>query len=75
VGDADSFGLREGESISLDNTFCRLLMAERPPNLIPDTKNDARVKDLEVTGAAGIGSTWVSLSGSQMAVSTARYAP
>jgi GAF domain-containing protein len=45
-----------GESIPLDNTFCRLLLAERLPNLIPDTKNDARVKDLEVTGAAGIGS-------------------
>ena len=56
VGDAESFGWREGESIPLDNTFCRLLMAERPPNLIPDTKNDARVKDLEVTGTAGIGS-------------------
>jgi putative nucleotidyltransferase with HDIG domain len=56
VGDAESFGWREGESISLDNTFCRLLMAECPPNLIPDTKNDARVKDLEVTSAAGIGS-------------------
>ena len=56
VGDAEYFGLREGESIPLDNTFCQLLMAEHPPNLIPDTKNDARVKDLEVTGAAGIGS-------------------
>ena len=56
VGDADSLGWREGESIPLNDTFCRLLMAEHPPNLIPDAQNDARVKDLEVTGAAGIGS-------------------
>ena len=56
VGDAESFGWREGESISLDNTFCRLLMAGYLPNLIPDARNDVRVKDLEVTGAADIGS-------------------
>jgi len=56
VGDAESFGWREGESISLDNTFCRLLMAGNLPNLIPDARNDVRVKDLEVTGAADIGS-------------------
>jgi putative nucleotidyltransferase with HDIG domain len=56
VGDAESFGWREGDSIPLDDTFCRLLMAEHPPNLIPDAQNDARVKDLEVTDAARIGS-------------------
>ena len=56
VGDAESFGWREGESISLDNTFCRLLMTGHLPNLIADARNDVRVKDLEVTGAAGIGS-------------------
>ena len=56
VGDAESFGWREGESISLDNTFCRLLMAGYLPNLIPDARNDVRVKDLEVTGSADIGS-------------------
>jgi putative nucleotidyltransferase with HDIG domain len=56
VGDAESFGWREGDSIPLDDTFCRLLMAEHPPNLIPDAQKDARVKDLEVTGAARIGS-------------------
>jgi putative nucleotidyltransferase with HDIG domain len=56
VGDAESFGWREGDSIPLDDTFCRLLMAEHPPNLIPDAQKDARVKDLEVTSAARIGS-------------------
>ena len=55
-GDAESFGWREGESISLDNTFCRLLMAGYLPNLIPNARNDVRVKDLEVTGSADIGS-------------------
>ena len=56
VGDAGSFGWRESGSIPLDNTFCRLLMAGYLPNLIPDARNDVRVKDLEVTGAADIGS-------------------
>jgi putative nucleotidyltransferase with HDIG domain len=56
VGDAESFGWREDESLPLDNTFCRLLMAEYLPNLIPDARNDVRVKDLEVTSAVGIGS-------------------
>ena len=56
VGDAESFGWREGESLPLDNTFCRLLMTENLPNLIPDARNEVRVKDLEVTSAAGIGS-------------------
>ena len=40
VGDAESFGWREGESIPLDNTFCRLLMAERPAE--PDPRHQKR---------------------------------
>jgi putative nucleotidyltransferase with HDIG domain len=56
VGDAESFGWREGESIPLDDTFCRLLMSEDLPNLVRDAQNDAQVKNLEVTSASGIGS-------------------
>jgi putative nucleotidyltransferase with HDIG domain len=56
VGEAESFGLREGESMPLEDTFCRLLMEGRLPNVIPDAKSDARVKFLDVTGEADIGS-------------------
>jgi signal transduction histidine kinase len=56
VGDAESFGWRQDESIPLDDTFCRLLMEGRLPNVIPDAKNDKRVNCLDVTGEAGIGS-------------------
>ncbi|MDQ5813015.1 MAG: HD domain-containing protein, partial [Actinomycetota bacterium] len=56
VGDGESFGWRVSDSLPLHNTYCRLLMAGHLPNLIPDARNDVRVKDLEVTGAAGIGS-------------------
>jgi hypothetical protein len=57
VGDGESFGWRVSDSLPLHNTYCRLLMAGHLPNLIPDARNDVRVKDLEVTGAAGIGSS------------------
>ena len=56
VGDAESFGWREGESIPLDETFCRLLIEGRLPNVIPDATSDERVNWLDVTGEAGIGS-------------------
>lgn len=56
VGDAESFGWREGQSIPLDETFCRLLMEGHLPNVIPDANRDERVKWLDVTGEADIGS-------------------
>ena len=56
VGDAESFGWRENESIPLDDTYCRLLMEGRLPNVIPDTEDDERVNCLDVTGEARIGS-------------------
>ncbi len=56
VGDGESFGWREGEGIPLDDTFCRLLTEGRLPNVIPDASADARVKHLDVTGEARIGS-------------------
>ena len=55
VGEAESFGWREGESVPLDDTFCRLLLEGRLPNAIPDAKADGRVRFLEITGKAGIG--------------------
>jgi signal transduction histidine kinase len=55
VGEAESFGWREGESVPLDDTFCRLLLEGRLPNAIPDAKADGRVRFLQITGKAGIG--------------------
>ncbi len=56
IGDAESFGWREGESVPLDDTFCRLLVEGRLPSVIPDAKDDERVRFLNVTGEARIGS-------------------
>ena len=56
VGDAESFGWREGEAVPLGDTFCRLLVEGRLPSVIPDAKGDGRVSFLDVTGEAHIGS-------------------
>jgi signal transduction histidine kinase len=56
VGEGESFGWQDGESIPLDDTFCRLLLEGRLPNVIPDAKADERVRFLDVTGEADIGS-------------------
>jgi signal transduction histidine kinase len=56
VGEADSFGWEEGESVPQDDTFCRLLLEGRLPNAIPDAKADGRVRFLQITGKADIGS-------------------
>jgi signal transduction histidine kinase len=56
VGEAESFGWKEGESIALDDTYCRLLLEGHLPNLIPNAKADGRVRFLEVTGKADVGS-------------------
>jgi len=56
VGEAGSFGWEEGQSVPLDDTFCRLLLEGRLPSAIPDAKADGRVRFLEITGKAGIGS-------------------
>jgi len=56
VGDGGSFGWREGGSIPLDETFCRLLTEGRLPSVVPDAGADGRVRGLDVTGEARIGS-------------------
>ena len=52
VGDGGSFGWREGGSIPLDDTFCRLLTEGRLPSVVPDAGADGRVRGLDVTGEA-----------------------
>jgi signal transduction histidine kinase len=56
VGEAESFGWQEDDSVPLDDTLCRLLLEGRLPNVIPDTKADGRVNFLNVIGKADIGS-------------------
>jgi signal transduction histidine kinase len=56
VGEAESFGWEEGESVALDDTFCRRLLDGSLPNVIPDAQSDGRVRALQITGRAGIGS-------------------
>jgi signal transduction histidine kinase len=56
AGEVESFGWKEGESVALDDTFCRLLLEGHLPNVIPDAKADGRVNFLNVTGKADIGS-------------------
>jgi signal transduction histidine kinase len=56
VGEAESFGWKEGESIALDDTYCRLLLEGHLPNVIPDAEADGRVKFLKVTRKADVGS-------------------
>ena len=56
VGEAESFGWREGEGVPLEDTFCRLLMEGSLPNAIPDAKADERVRFLRITGKADVGS-------------------
>jgi signal transduction histidine kinase len=56
VGEAGSFGWEEGQSVALDDTFCRRLLEGSLPNVIPDAKADGRVRVLQITGRAGIGS-------------------
>ena len=56
VGEAESFGWQEGESISLDDTFCQLLMEGCLPSVIPDANGNELVRPLNVTDQARIGS-------------------
>jgi signal transduction histidine kinase len=56
VGEPESFGWHEGESIPLDDTFCQLLIEGHLPSIIPDATGNELVKSLNVTGEARIGS-------------------
>src|SRR3712207_1186087 len=55
-GDAQSFGWREGESIPLDESYCKRVLEGRIPNVVPDARRQESTKDLWVTSEANIGS-------------------
>jgi GAF domain-containing protein len=56
AGDAQSFGWREGESLPLDESYCKRVLDGRIPNVIPDARSEDQTKDLWVTSEAHIGS-------------------
>ncbi|MFL5862701.1 MAG: GAF domain-containing protein [Solirubrobacteraceae bacterium] len=53
AGDWD--GIREGESLPLDDTFCQRMLQGRIENYIRDAQADARVSDLGMARELGIG--------------------
>jgi GAF domain-containing protein len=55
AGEAESFGLAVGSSLPVEQTFCQRLLEGRLGNVVRDAIGDERVRDLEVTSAAGIG--------------------
>ncbi len=55
-GDSETFGVEEGTSLPLEGSICQRIIDGRVPNAIPDTRADERVKDLDITRAANIGS-------------------
>ena len=55
VGEGASFGMVEGGSLDLDQTYCQRMADGRLPNVIHDAKADGRVKDLAVTDDADLG--------------------
>ena len=55
-GDAASFGWQEGGGVPLEGTFCKRVVDGTLPNVVPDAGSDGRVRGLEVTHEAGIGS-------------------
>lgn len=54
-GDAESFGLEEGEGIPLEGTYCKRVAEGLLPNVIPDTKAEPGVSGLACTTEADIG--------------------
>jgi HD-GYP domain-containing protein (c-di-GMP phosphodiesterase class II) len=54
-GDAESFGVDEGHSMPLEETYCKRILDRRLPSLIPDVRHDDRAASLEVTEAADVG--------------------
>ena len=54
-GDGRSFGVADGLSVPLEQTFCQRILDGRLPNLIPDVRADDRAASLPVAQATGVG--------------------
>jgi GAF domain-containing protein len=55
-GDPEAFGLQIGAGAPLSDTYCWRVANGHLPPVIPDARADVRVRDLEVTWEADIGS-------------------
>lgn len=55
-GAAETFGVEEGTSLPLAASICQRIIDGRVPNVIPDARADERVKDLDITRRADVGS-------------------
>jgi HD-GYP domain-containing protein (c-di-GMP phosphodiesterase class II) len=55
TGDGESFGIRSGESVPLEGTYCEALTAGRLDNIVNDAGTHPVVKDLAITERSGIG--------------------
>jgi len=55
-GDPEAFGLQIGATTPLSDTYCWRVANGHLPPVIPDARADVRVRDLEVTWEADIGS-------------------
>jgi response regulator RpfG family c-di-GMP phosphodiesterase len=56
TGDGESFGVAEGTTMPLDQTYCQRVLDGRLPNIIPDVRADDRAASLPITEAADVGS-------------------
>jgi GAF domain-containing protein len=54
-GDTESFGWQEGESFPIDESYCKRVLDERIPRVVPDAKREDATKDLRVTSEADLG--------------------
>jgi hypothetical protein len=54
-GDGASFGMHEGLTVPLEQTYCQRVLDGRLPNLMPDVRGDERSASMAATDAADIG--------------------
>lgn len=55
-GDTESFGMELDSGPLADGTYCARMLSGRLPNVVPDSSADERVRNLDVTQLAAIGS-------------------
>jgi GAF domain-containing protein len=55
AGDAESFGMRVGAAIPIEETYCHHILEGRLRNIVPDARCESLVKDLALTKLARIG--------------------
>jgi hypothetical protein len=54
-GDGQSFGISDGTTMPLEQTYCQRILDGRLPNLIPDVRHDDRAASLPISAAANVG--------------------